>query len=120
MKRKIKLHTTTILKYAEVFNKKTPFRVSFLSLVGLDGLEPSTSALSEQRSNQLSYKPKVAFIHLYKMGFDLANIINAIFSHRRGPKAMVEIIGFEPMTPCLQGRCSSQLSYTPISNAFII
>ena len=28
-------------------------------------------------------------------------------------KFVVEIIGFEPMTPCLQGRCSSQLSYTP-------
>ncbi len=26
-------------------------------MVGLNGLEPSTSALSEQRSNQLSYKP---------------------------------------------------------------
>ena len=28
-------------------------------MVGLDGLEPSTSALSEQRSNHLSYKPKI-------------------------------------------------------------
>ena len=27
---------------------------------------------------------------------------------------MVEICGFEPQTPCLQGRCSSQLSYTPM------
>ena len=27
----------------------------------------------------------------------------------------MEIIGFEPMTPCLQGRCSSQLSYTPVA-----
>ena len=27
-------------------------------MVGLDRLEPSTSALSEQCSNQLSYKPK--------------------------------------------------------------
>ena len=25
----------------------------------------------------------------------------------------VEINGFEPLTPCLQSRCSSQLSYTP-------
>jgi hypothetical protein len=25
-------------------------------------------------------------------------------------KIMVEVIGFEPMTPCLQSRCSSQLS----------
>ena len=26
---------------------------------------------------------------------------------------MVEVNGFEPMTLCLQSRCSSQLSYTP-------
>ena len=27
---------------------------------------------------------------------------------------LVEVNGVEPMTPCLQSRCSSQLSYTPI------
>ena len=32
---------------------------------------------------------------------------------------MVEINGFEPLTPCLQGRCSSQLSYTPIPKTTI-
>ena len=26
---------------------------------------------------------------------------------------LVEVNGVEPMTPCLQSRCSSQLSYTP-------
>ena len=26
----------------------------------------------------------------------------------------VEIVGVEPTTPCLQSRCSSQLSYTPM------
>ena len=26
---------------------------------------------------------------------------------------IVENIGVEPMTSCVQGRCSSQLSYTP-------
>ena len=26
---------------------------------------------------------------------------------------LVEIVGVEPTTPCLQSRCSSQLSYTP-------
>ena len=31
---------------------------------------------------------------------------------------LVEINGFEPLTPCLQGRCSSQLSYTPVVNLF--
>ena len=27
---------------------------------------------------------------------------------------MVELKGFEPLTPCVQGKCSSQLSYSPI------
>ena len=26
----------------------------------------------------------------------------------------MEIVGVEPTTPCLQSRCSSQLSYTPV------
>ena len=48
------------------------------TLVGSNGLGPSTSRLSGVCSNQLSYEP-----------------------------IMVEVIGFEPMTPCLQGRCST-------------
>ena len=48
------------------------------SLVGSNGLGPSTSRLSGVCSNQLSYEP-----------------------------LLVEVIGFEPMTPCLQGRCST-------------
>ena len=35
---------------------------------------------------------------------------------------MVELKGFEPLTPCVQGKCSSQLSYSPISyilNTFV-
>ena len=45
-------------------------------LMGLSGLEPPTSRLSGVRSNRLSYKP------------------------------MMEMEGIEPLTPCLQGRCS--------------
>ena len=48
------------------------------SLVGSNGLGPSTSRLSGVCSNQMSYEP-----------------------------VLVEVIGFEPMTPCLQGRCST-------------
>ena len=44
--------------------------------MGLSGLEPPTSRLSGVRSNRLSYKP------------------------------IMEMEGFEPLTPCLQGRCS--------------
>ena len=47
------------------------------SLVGSSGFEPPTSRLSGARSNQLSYEP-----------------------------ALVEMNGLEPMTPCLQSRCS--------------
>ena len=55
-------------------------------MVGLDGLEPSTSRLSGARSSHLSYRP------LFLGGF--------------GSVHLVEMMGFEPMTPCLQGRCS--------------
>ncbi len=32
---------------------------------------------------------------------------------RRAGSEEVELIGLEPTTPCLQSRCSSQLSYSP-------
>ena len=34
--------------------------------------------------------------------------------HLTMPVFMVEIVGVEPTTLCLQSRCSSQLSYTPV------
>ena len=59
---------------------------SFRLLVGLSGLEPPTSRLSGVRSNRLSYKPMVSMAHFLK--------------------PLVEINGIEPLTPCLQSRCS--------------
>ena len=47
------------------------------NLVGLNGLEPSTSRLSGVRSNHLSYAP-----------------------------VLVEMRRIELLTPCLQSRCS--------------
>ena len=32
---------------------------------------------------------------------------------------MVELIGIEPTTPCLQSRCSPKLSYSPVALAVI-
>jgi hypothetical protein len=32
---------------------------------------------------------------------------------------VVEVTGIEPATLCVQGRCSSQLSYTPISDPYL-
>ena len=53
-------------------------------MVGQNGLEPSTSRLSVVCSSQLSYWP-----------------------------TLVEIKGFEPLTPCLQSRCSPSWATPP-------
>ena len=81
-----------------------------LILVGLNGLEPSTSRLSGGRSNLLSYKP----IFLSRF-----NSFLGCFSVPRGyvlvrvQSPLVEIIGIEPMTPCLQSRCSPSWAIPP-------
>ena len=59
----------------------------FPCLVGSSGLEPPTSRLSGVRSNHLSYEPIQFF------GGVLL-------------QPLVEMNGIEPMTPCLQSRCS--------------
>ena len=99
--------------------------------MGLSGLEPPTSRLSGVRSNRLSYKPSVNSLSKYPRYFAmrfvnakrlLHHVLRTIYSciHalaqaslRRAylPEqallmAIVEIKGFEPLTPCLQGRCS--------------
>ena len=66
------------------------FNLSLIKMVGLNGLEPSTSRLSGGRSNLLSYKPV----------FNEVSVVVLVLY------PLVEIIGIEPMTPCLQGRCS--------------
>ena len=74
---------------------------SLALLVGLDGLEPSTSRLSGVRSNHLSYRP------LFLLGVFSSTIVLRLF------KSVVEMMGFEPMTPCLQGRCSPNWATPP-------
>ena len=66
----------TLCLSAYVFLSLSP-PIAFAILVGSSGFEPPTSRLSGARSNQLSYEP-----------------------------ALVEMNGIEPMTPCLQSRCS--------------
>ena len=70
--------------------------VIYAFLVGSSGLEPPTSRLSGARSNHLSYEPiqyrGVSSLHLL---------------------SLVEMMGFEPMTPCLQGRCSPSWATPP-------
>ena len=87
-------------------------------LVGLDGLEPSTSRLSGARSSHLSYKPE--FTHgLYDSIIFCLTLLTHLparsitvglqdgvpgFGSRHC--RLVEMKGIEPLTPCLQGRCS--------------
>ena len=67
-------------------------------MVGLSGLEPPTSRLSGVCSNLLSYKP---------IWFCVACSLNF--------KPLVEINGIEPLTPCLQSRCSPSWAIPPHS-----
>ena len=57
-------------------------------MVGSSGLEPPTSRLSGVRSNLLSYEPIL-----------LAAAVSLLLP-------LVEMSGIEPLTPCLQSRCS--------------
>ena len=88
------------------------------TLVGLDGLEPSTSRLSGARSSHLSYKPELThglydsfifclspspFLPARSLTVGLQDGVPGFGSrHCR----LVEMKGIEPLTPCLQGRCS--------------
>ena len=103
-------------------------------VVGLDGLEPSTSRLSGVRSNHLSYRPfslgdspfvSILVSQLCVAVFPLSLLDRCLSSSLSFPSRfeesllrgitpsfgcrhcrLVEMMGFEPMTPCLQGRCS--------------
>ena len=115
---------TRVARFAVGRNKKKRADTStLLPLVGLSGLEPPTPTLSGWCSNRLSYNPILNFICVKLTFAPFCNFTSAKNVKRRwcackmginlGSKFVVEVIGFEPMTPCLQGRCSSQLSYTP-------
>ena len=70
-------------------------------LVGSSGVEPPTSCLSGMRSNLLSYEPLL--LTQPRSTFDLRF---KSYEPLRFFQPMVEMKGFEPLTPCLQGRCS--------------
>ena len=97
------------------------FFCGFKPLVGSSGLEPPTSRLSGVRSNHLSYEPMFAAEHgqltFVRPSFALrtflryACVLTLTFVSLCtrlvcGFKPLVEMNGFEPMTPCLQSRCS--------------
>ena len=75
-------------------------------VVGLGGLEPPASPLSGVRSNHLSYRPIVR---------PQRSLVRSIRRLSKSPQTvtrpdsrqqLVELIGIEPTTPCLQSRCS--------------
>ena len=69
--------TSCFASLSSLFSFQGTLRRDNPLMVGSSGFEPPTSRLSGARSNQLSYEP-----------------------------ALVEMNGLEPMTPCLQSRCS--------------
>ena len=88
------------LSPSEKWRVKREEVTSFGSLVGSSGLEPPTSRLSGARSNHLSYEPMLVF------GVSrLSNLSRSL--------GLVEMMGIEPMTPCLQGRCSPSWATPP-------
>ena len=79
-----------------------------LGLVGLDGLEPSTSRLSGARSNHLSYEPVSLSAASVFFGF----LFLCPFYGLGGDD------GIRTHDPLLAGQVLSQLSYTPILGFF--
>ena len=74
--------------------------------MGLSGFEPPTSRLSVGRSNRLSYKPILSGFSVFipSASFEMSSL---------GSSLMVEISGIEPLTPCLQSRCSPSWAIPP-------
>ena len=110
----------------------------FALLVGLDGLEPSTSRLSGVRSSHLSYRPVslrlFSSVHLCCLRWDsepLTQLRRVVWllstTHFQQfslhdacivDRKLVEMMGIEPMTPCLQGRCSPSWATPPLKMRF--
>ena len=82
------------------------------ALVGLDGLEPSTSRLSAECSNQLSYRPFYSFGCLTH---DPIPAKSQLPSSRHLPAQPAGgDKGNRTLDPLLAGQVLSQLSYTPL------
>ena len=91
------LDNKIILGVSNKFKTSTTDLYSNISMVGSSGLEPPTSRLSGVRSNRLSYEPS----RKLDCGDFLSPLFGSFFV-----KDLVEMSGIEPLTPCLQSRCS--------------
>ena len=107
---------------------------TFRLLVGLDGLEPSTSRLSGARSSHLSYRPVFLTHWLYDSSLlDLRRDSEPLTRLRRVEGLLSAFVyaifridgeavasknggdeGIRTLDPLLAGQVLSQLSYTPI------
>ena len=106
----IPLNSFQIKLYSYLIYHQIPVKIN-LFLMGSSGLEPPTSRLSGARSNQLSYEPACracpssaclrAFTRFHHQ-------LKSLFT------TTMEMMGFEPMTPCLQGRCSPNWATPPL------
>ena len=96
-------------KYCFTFKPRGIKAYARVILVGPSGLEPPTSCLSGTRSNLLSYEP----ISLFALFHFLKKQNLSVFLLGRRNLRLVEMMGFEPMTPCLQGRCSPSWATPP-------
>ena len=79
-------------------------------LVGVAGIEPATSSLSGTRSNQLSYTPFAGCAGNFRLELSRWKCSSSAPAGSVLPPAhllkLVEATGFEPVTSCLQSRCS--------------
>ena len=102
------------------------------ALVGLDGLEPSTSRLSGARSNHLSYKPLLCVSDSSHLSARVCSLFGTFVSLPSGmnfglPSELPRVVkaglpaggddGIRTHDPLLAGQVLSQLSYTPIPRA---
>ena len=133
-------HTSTISCGSQVAKQLVVQKQSFWTLVGLDGLEPSTSRLSGARSSHLSYRPVLWWLfglsptsflsevlrdgmgielkpRASAMRFTSRNHTSSLFSSSSRRRLYLENGGDDgnrTHDPLLAGQVLSQLSYTPI------